>query len=71
MMEMDGLDSAKWQKSKGRDINGILGKFNEEDDKIENSGHLPLQKGDKSAGTCGGDAETNFGRFLERESTSL
>ena len=44
MMEMDGLDSAKWQKSRGRDINGILGKFNEEDDKIENSGHLPPSK---------------------------
>ena len=40
MMEMDGLDSAKWQKSRGRDINGILGKFNEEDDKIVYSGHL-------------------------------
>ena len=24
MMEMDGLDSAKWQKSRGKDINVIL-----------------------------------------------
>ena len=23
MMEMDGLDSAKWQKSRGRDVLGI------------------------------------------------
>ena len=44
MMKMDGLDSAKWQKSRGRDINGILGKFNEEDDKIVYSGHLPPSK---------------------------
>ena len=40
-MEIDGLYSAKWQKSRGRDINDILGKFNEEDDKIVYSGHLP------------------------------
>ena len=44
MMEIDGLDSAKWQKSRGKDINGILGKFNEEDDKIVYSGHLPPSK---------------------------
>ena len=44
MMEMDGLDSAKWQKSIGKDINGLLGKFNEEDDKIVYSGHLPPSK---------------------------
>ena len=29
MMEMDGLDSAKCQKSRRRDIMGIMGKFNE------------------------------------------
>ena len=29
MMEMDGLDSAKCQKSIRRDIDGIYGKFNE------------------------------------------
>ena len=41
MIEMDDLDSAMWKKSRGRDIDGILGKFNEEDDKIVYSGHLP------------------------------
>ena len=33
MMEMDGLDSAKWQKSRGRDIDVILKILNEEKDK--------------------------------------
>ena len=29
MMEMDGRDSVKCQKSKRRDTNGIIGMFNE------------------------------------------
>ena len=33
MMEMDGLDSARWQKSRERDINIILEILNEEKDK--------------------------------------
>ena len=44
MMEMDGRGSTKCRKSRGRDINGILGKFNEENDKIVYSGHLPPSK---------------------------
>ena len=43
-MEMDGRGSAKCRKSRSRDINGILGKFNEEDDKIVYNGHLPPSK---------------------------
>ena len=37
MMEMDGRECAKCQKSKRRDINGISVKFNEEKDKIMHS----------------------------------
>ena len=37
MMEMDGRECAKCQKSKRRDMDGIIGKFNEENDKIWNS----------------------------------
>ena len=33
MMEMDGLDSARWQKSRERYINIILEILNEEKDK--------------------------------------
>ena len=40
---MDGRDNAKGQKSKKWDISGIIGKFNEEKDKIGTSGCL-LQK---------------------------
>ena len=35
MMEMDGRDSAKYQKSKLRDIIGIVSIVNEEEDKSE------------------------------------
>ena len=35
MMEMDGLDSAKCQKSRIRDIMGIMGIVNEEKTKDE------------------------------------
>ena len=44
MMKMDGLDSVTWQKSRGRDIYAILGKFTEENDKIVYSGHIPPSK---------------------------
>ena len=37
MMEMDGRDSAKCQKSRIRDMMGIFGMFNEEKDKKLNS----------------------------------
>ena len=68
MMEMDGLDSVKWQKSKGRDINGILGKFNEEDDKIENSGHLPPSKRRQIGWNLWGRCRNEFWEiFRERE----
>ena len=40
MMEMDGLDSAKCQKSRRKDIMGIKWKFNDNKTKIWNSGHL-------------------------------
>ena len=54
MMEMDGLDSAKCQKSRRRDIIGIMGKFNERD-KITNSDLLQIRRtkgeGDAVAGT--------------------
>ena len=43
MMEMDGLDSVKCQKSKRRNTMGIFGMFNEEKDKKPNS-DLLLQK---------------------------
>ena len=39
-MEMDGLECAKCQKSKRRDMDGINQIVNEEKDKIGNSGHL-------------------------------
>ena len=72
MMEMDGLDSAKWQKSRGRDINGILGKFNEEDDKIENSGHLPPSKRRQIGWNLWGRCINEFWEiFREREHFSL
>ena len=72
MMEMDGLDSVKWQKSRGRDINGILGKFNEEDDKIENSGHLLPSKRRQIGWNLWGRCKNEFWEiFRERESTSL
>ena len=34
MMEMDGLDSVKCQKSRRRDMEGIMGKFNENKTKL-------------------------------------
>ena len=40
MMEMDGLECAKCQNSKRRDMNGINQIVNEEKDEIENSSHL-------------------------------
>ena len=46
---MDGLDSAKCQKSRRRDMNGIYKIVNEEKDKIWNSGLL-LQKEAKMCG---------------------
>ena len=39
-MEMDGRDSAKCQKSKRRDTNGIIEFVNDNKDKILNSGLL-------------------------------
>ena len=54
MMEMDDRDSAKCQKSKRRDTNGIIEFVNESKDKMLNSGCLLKQK---EAKTCRGRQE--------------
>ena len=51
MMEMNGRECAKCQKSKRRDTNGINGKFNDNKDEIGNSVILfPLFKRQKREG---------------------
>ena len=66
MTEMDGRDIAKCQKSKKGDISGIIGKFNEEKDKIGTSGCL-LQKLKRAVAGVG--QWLGLFIFLEREST--
>ena len=66
-MEMDGLDSAKCQKSRRMDMIGIKGIVNDNKTKLVNS-FLPQFEAQKRQ-CAGGEAVGWNLRFLEREST--
>ena len=60
MMEMDGLDSAKCQKSRRRDMMDIFGMFNEEKDKKPNSDLLLQTKKEQKRAGAGGGGEMQY-----------
>ena len=66
MMEMDGLDSAKCQKSRIKDIMGIMGKFNGKRQNSYNYHLLHLSTNRAVAGLE--DAEAELFIFKERGS---
>ena len=55
MMEMNGLDSAKCQKSRRMDMMGIFGMFNKKKDKKPNSDLLLQTKKEQKTCRKGGE----------------
>ena len=71
MIEMDGLNSAKCQKSKRMDTENFGKRINEEKDKNVNSGLLPSNRPKKRAVTGMDYSGLDFVIFFRERALSL